>query len=128
MRLLLLPAVLAATLLAAPAAWSDDIHERTVRASAYTSHAGQHGPHGPFAAACGKLKPGEATIAVSRDLRQAGLTCGTMVRIEGFDQPFKVWDVMARRWTNKIDIYMGLDRQRALEWGVREVEIHWPAS
>ncbi len=30
---------------------------------------------------------------------------------------------MNKRWKNKIDIYMGLDEEAAIQWGKREVEI-----
>ena len=36
-----------------------------------------------------------------------------------------VMDKMHKRWKQKIDIYMGNDVQAALDWGVREVTIHW---
>jgi 3D (Asp-Asp-Asp) domain-containing protein len=35
---------------------------------------------------------------------------------------------MPSRWNNKIDIYMGKDRRKALDWGRRTVEISWYAD
>jgi 3D (Asp-Asp-Asp) domain-containing protein len=32
---------------------------------------------------------------------------------------------MNKRWTEKIDIYMGTDVQKARDWGKREVMITW---
>jgi 3D (Asp-Asp-Asp) domain-containing protein len=62
---------------------------------------------------------------VSNDLVLAGLTRGTIVRVEGFDQEFVVLDRMHRRWSNKIDIYMGNDVQAARDFGERQLRISW---
>ena len=70
---------------------------------------------------CNRLVP----VAVSRDLLRKGLTYGTMIRIEGLEGRYMVMDKMHKRWKQKIDIYMGNDVQAALDWGVREVTIHW---
>lgn len=96
-----------------------------VTASAYTSAAGEtHGD--PNEGAWGdRIEPGVRAIAVSRDLVERGLTRGTRVRIEGLPGTWKVLDKMNRRWKRKIDIYMGTDRERALEWGKRTVTIQW---
>lgn len=72
------------------------------------------------------LVPGSKTIAVSHDLAEAGLTHNTPVKIEGLEGIFIVNDKMHSRWKKKIDIYMGNDRQKALEWGRRKVEICFP--
>lgn len=71
------------------------------------------------------LKPGMKAIAVSRDLINQGLTHGTRVRIDGLDGEYVVRDKMHNRWRNKIDIFMGHDLQRALNWGKRGVTIRW---
>ena len=71
------------------------------------------------------LVPGTRAIAVSRDLLELGLVRGVRVRIEGLPGEYVVLDKMAKRWTRKIDIYMGVDRKAALTWGVREVAIRW---
>jgi len=34
-------------------------------------------------------------------------------------------DKMNKRWTKKIDIYMGLDVAAAKQWGKRQVTISW---
>jgi 3D (Asp-Asp-Asp) domain-containing protein len=33
-----------------------------------------------------------------------------------------------KRWSHKIDIYMGEDVRRALRWGRRKVTIHWSSN
>ena len=97
-----------------------------VMASAYNSFKNQ-GEGNPKITAWGDtLKPEVPSIAVSRDLVKKGLTHGTQVKIEGFDELFVVNDKMHSRWKNKIDIYMGLDRQKALKWGRRRVKILFP--
>lgn len=94
-----------------------------VQATAYTSHAEQTSAH-PFLGAWGdELKPGMKAIAVSRDLIAKGLVHNTKVKIEGLDGEYLVKDKMNKRWTDKIDIYMGLDTAAAKEWGKREVTI-----
>jgi len=71
------------------------------------------------------LKPGMKAIAVSRDLIKMGLTHKTRVTIDGLGGEYIVLDKMHRRWTKKIDIYMGLDRKKAKNWGKKKVTIHW---
>jgi 3D (Asp-Asp-Asp) domain-containing protein len=72
-----------------------------------------------------QLEPGMKAIAVSRDLIDMGLDHGTEVRIEGLEGTYKVLDKMNKRWEKKIDIFMGKDREKALQWGKRKVTIHW---
>jgi len=94
-----------------------------VASTAYTSHVAQTSAH-PFLGAWGdELKPGMKCIAVSRDLIPKGLTHNTKVKIEGLSGEYIVKDKMNKRWTDKIDIYMGLDTKAAKEWGKREVTI-----
>jgi 3D (Asp-Asp-Asp) domain-containing protein len=69
------------------------------------------------------LVPGEKAIAVSRDLISMGLKHNAEVKIEGLDGTYIVKDKMNKRWTKKIDIYMGLDEKAAREWGKKKVEI-----
>ncbi len=83
----------------------------------------------PFIAAWGdRLDPAVASIAVSRDLLEMGLTRGTSVRIEELDADFVVLDKMHPRWKRRIDIYMGLDVEAARRWGKRRVTISWTAT
>jgi 3D (Asp-Asp-Asp) domain-containing protein len=93
-------------------------HQLEVTASAYNSLPEQtHEDH--------TLKPGMKSIAVSRDLIKMGLDHNTEVKIKGLDGTYEVLDKMNKRWEKKIDIYFGLDRDRALEWGKKQVEITW---
>ena len=98
---------------------------RVVRASAYNSLAGQTDARPRLAAWGDILSDDMKVIAVSHDLLEQGLTRGTRVRIEGLRGEYMVLDKMARRWRNKIDIFMGDDVEAAREWGVREVRIEW---
>jgi 3D (Asp-Asp-Asp) domain-containing protein len=100
-------------------------HTREVLASAYNSLAQHTDPHPTLAAWGDRLEPGMRAIAVSRDLLEVGLTRGARVWIDGLEGEYVVLDKMAKRWSNKIDIYMGEDVQAARRWGVREVRIRW---
>lgn len=81
----------------------------------------------PFIAAWNnRLTPGEKSIAVSRDLlTKYGLYNGAKVKISGLRGDYTVKDKMNKRWRKRIDIYMGLDRKKALQWGKRTVTIMW---
>ncbi len=95
-------------------------------ASAYTLRASETKDYAPGIAAWGdKLEPGMKAIAVSRDLIDEGLGHMTEVRIEGLEGTYIVRDKMNKRWEKKIDIFMGMDVERAREWGKRTVTIHW---
>ena len=96
-----------------------------VSASAYNSLPGQTQGDPNVGAWGDALVPGTRAIAISRDLLELGLVRGVRVRIEGLPGEYVVLDKMAKRWTRKIDIYMGVDRKAALAWGVREVAIRW---
>ena len=104
---------------------SQNTRTLVVQASAYNSLPEQ--THGnPNVAAWGDvLTPGMRSIAVSRDLLEMGLGHGARVEIQGLPGEYVVLDKMAKRWRRKIDIYMGVDREAALAWGVREVSIRW---
>jgi len=96
----------------------------TVTATAYNSLPSQTSHIHPGITAWGdSLKPGMKYIAVSRDLLQKGLAYNTMVKIKGFEGIYHVKDKMHFRWRNRIDIYMGLDKKKAKEWGRKKVEI-----
>ena len=99
-----------------------------VQASAYNSVVAQTDDDPSIAAWGDELRPGMRAIAVSRDLLELGLTRGTRVRIEGLPGEYRVLDKLARRWTRRIDIYMGNDVEAARSWGKREVRISWPAE
>ena len=99
-----------------------------VKASAYNSVRGQTDRTPAIGAWGDSLAPGMKVIAVSNDLIELGLERGQVVRIRGLDGEYVVRDRMSRRWSRKIDIYMGTDVKAARQWGVREVEILWTAD
>jgi len=97
-----------------------------VTATAYTSHAAQTDSTPFLAAWNNRLRPGMKIIAVSRDmLSRYGMRNGTKVRIGGLPGYYRVRDKMNKRYKKRIDIYMGLDRRKALRWGRRSVVIYW---
>lgn len=97
-----------------------------VTASAYNSVYWQTKKSNPSIAAWGDtLKPGMKAIAVSRDLIDSGLTHNTKVYIEELNDTFLVKDKMHRRWTKKIDIFMGNHVQKAKEFGKKTLIIKW---
>jgi 3D (Asp-Asp-Asp) domain-containing protein len=102
--------------------------ELVVTATAYNSLVHQTDADPDIAAWGDRLEPGMRSIAVSRDLLQLGLTRGTRVRIDGVPGEFVVLDKMARRFKKRIDIYMGVDEEYALEWGRKKVRIFWSSA
>ncbi|MEA3302379.1 MAG: hypothetical protein U9Q75_03785 [Pseudomonadota bacterium] len=96
-----------------------------VTASAYNSLRGQTSGNPTIAAWGDKLRPGMKSIAVSRDLQKMGLGHRAEVKIKGLPGTYMVLDRMHHRWRKKIDIYMGTDRSKAMQWGKRKVEITW---
>ncbi len=100
--------------------------ELEVEATAYNSLPGQTTAENADLAAWGdRLRPGMKAIAVSRDLLDIGLGHGSTVTIDGLPGKWKVLDKMNRRWTRKIDIYMGEDVKAARSWGRRKVTIRF---
>lgn len=100
-------------------------HTLEVTATAYTSSKGETDSTPSITAWGDKLKPGMKCIAVSRDLIALGLTHNTKLTIDGLEGEYIVLDKMNKRWTKKIDIYMGKDRKKAFNWGKKKVTIHW---
>jgi LysM repeat protein len=97
-----------------------------VTATAYSSHKAQTDSTPFLAAWNNRLRPGMKIIAVSRDmLTKYGMKNGTRVRIAGLPGTYRVRDKMNKRYRKRIDIYMGIDRRRALRWGRRNVVIYW---
>ncbi|ELR64035.1 hypothetical protein C942_03116 [Photobacterium marinum] len=94
-----------------------------VTATAYNSVRAQTNDNPSIAAWGDRLKPGMKAIAVSRDLLKMGLTRGTRVKISGLPGEYVVLDKMNKRWSRKIDIYMGTDVRAAKNWGRRKVTI-----
>lgn len=99
-----------------------------VTATAYNSTEAQTKKGDPTLAAWGDvLKPGMKSIAISRDfLREGILEHNSEVMIEGLEGTYVVKDKMNKRWTRKIDIYMGLDEKAARTWGKKQVKIYIP--
>ncbi|MGR5269115.1 3D domain-containing protein [Vibrio astriarenae] len=112
----------------APPLYAHGQHSLKVKASAYTSSVGETDSTPNIGAWGDTLKPGMKSIAVSRDLLDMGLTHNTEVRIKGLSGTYRVLDKMNKRWTKKIDIYMGNDVNKAKQWGVRTVTIHWDGN
>ncbi len=97
-----------------------------VTATAYSSHHGQTDKTPFLAAWNNRIRPGMKIIAVSRDmLTTYGLRNGSKVRISGLSGLYTVRDKMNKRYRKRIDIYMGVNRRRALRWGRRSVVIHF---
>ncbi|NNC50387.1 MAG: 3D domain-containing protein [Flaviramulus sp.] len=96
-----------------------------VTATAYNSLAYQTNSNPHITAFGDSLKPGLKYIAVSRDLLKKGLKHNIPVKIEGFEGVYLVKDKMNARWTNKIDIYMGVDVKAAKQWGRRRICIEY---
>lgn len=101
--------------------------ERSLRvvATAFNSHEDQTDDDEDIAAWGDRLIPGMKVIAVSRDLLKMGLTRNARVRIDGFSGEYRVLDKMNKRWTKRIDIYMGEDEDAAWRWGKRNMTIRW---
>lgn len=97
-----------------------------VTATAYNSLAYQTKASNPNIAAWGDtLKPGMKVIAVSRDLIDSGLVHNKEVRIEGLDGVYLVKDKMNKRYTKRVDVYMGVNVKKARKWGKKKLKIYW---
>jgi 3D (Asp-Asp-Asp) domain-containing protein len=107
----------------APAPQAPETPHLVVTATAYNSLPSQGVGSGQIGAWGDRLRPGMKTIAVSADLLALGLTRGAKVRIEGLDGHYVVLDRLPKRWSRRIDIYMGKDVRAARQWGKRDVRI-----
>ncbi|RAJ12727.1 3D domain-containing protein [Arenibacter echinorum] len=97
-----------------------------VTATAYNSFPSQTSKIHPGITAWGdSLKPGMKIIAVSKDLTPLGLDYNTHVKIKGDTSIYLVKDKMHSKWKNRIDIYMGEDKEKALQWGRKKITIHY---
>jgi len=96
-----------------------------VRATAYNSVRWQTDHDSNITAWGDTLKPGMLALAISRDLLDSGLHHGMEVTIDGLEGKYIILDKMKRKWTKKIDIYMGKDVAKAREWGNQKVTIRW---
>ena len=101
-------------------------HKLRVTATAYSSHKRQTDSTPFLAAWNNRIRPGMKIIAVSRDmLTRYGLRNGSKVRIGGLRGYYTVRDKMNKRYRKRIDIYMGVNRRKALRWGKRSVVIYY---
>ena len=116
----ILVCVLATTASAEPV-----VRALAVTATAYNSLPAQTDDEPNLAAWGDSLSPGMKVIAVSQDLIPLGLDHRASVKIKGLPGEYLVLDKMNKRWTKRIDIYMGLDLDAARTWGKRQVEISW---
>ncbi len=94
-----------------------------VSATAYNSLPYQTRPGTPsnIAAWGDTLGPGMKTIAISRDLLDSGLVRNARVLVEGFEgDTFLVVDKMHHRFRRRIDLYMGVDVEMAMEFGFQK--------
>ena len=99
-----------------------------VTATAYNSIRAQTANDPAITAWGDTLKPGMKAVAISLDLLDSGFYHGMIITIDGLEGEYQVLDKMHRRWTRRIDIYMGMDVQAALIWGKRPVVIRWEAE
>ncbi len=100
-------------------------HELEVLATAYNSVPSQTDGNPSLTAFGIRLRPGMKVVAVSRDLEKLGLRPGVRLRIDGVEGEWEVGDRMSKRWSRRIDLYMGLDVKAARSWGKRRVRIRW---
>ena len=97
-----------------------------VTATAYSSHRSQTDKTPFLAAWNNRIRPGMKIIAVSRDmLTRYGLRNGSKVKIGGLSGYYTVRDKMNKRYRKRIDIYMGMNRRKALRWGRRSVTLYY---
>ena len=97
-----------------------------VTATAYSSHHSQTDKTPFLAAWNNRIRPGMKIIAVSRDmLTRYGLRNGSKVKIGGLSGYYTVRDKMNKRYRKRIDIYMGVNRRKALRWGRRSVTLYY---
>ena len=97
-----------------------------VTATAYNSFPSQTSKIHPGITAWGdSIKPGMKIIAVSKDLIPLGLDYNTQVKIKGDTSIYLVKDKMHSKWKNRIDIYMGENKEKALKWGRKKITIQY---
>jgi len=96
-----------------------------VTATAYNSLSAQTDSTPNIGAWGDRLKKSIKSIAVSRDLLKRGLKRNSVVSIKGLPGLYLVKDKMNKRWRNKIDIFMGKNKRKALKWGRQKIELTW---
>lgn len=96
-----------------------------VTVTAYNSVEGQTADDPTITAFGHILTEGDNSLAVSRDLLEAGMTDGTRVRIQGLPGPWVVRDKMHWRWKKRIDIHLGTSWEDARAFGKQTRTIFW---
>lgn len=104
------------------AAQGSTVGRALVDVTAYSSEPSQT-DGSPWVAACGRVFNG--SVAVSDDLARV-LPCGKRVilYVQGRRFDLIVWDRMASRWRNRVDIWFQ-SREEAIRWGVRRGVLEW---
>ena len=101
------------------------LQAQTVTATAYTSTHRQTDSSPCISATnkniCKLHSKGVRIIAVSRNLERLGYRMGKHVLIRG--KRYLITDRMNKRFTNRIDFYMGRNHRAAMKWGIRKVNI-----
>lgn len=100
-------------------------HSTVVMVTAYNAEPGQTSGNPRVGAWGDKLTLDKRPIAVSRDLLSRGLSQGTRVVIQGYEQAFTVLDKMGPGITNSVDIYMGSQIKKARQFGRKRMRIWW---
>jgi 3D (Asp-Asp-Asp) domain-containing protein len=118
-------AVLAVALSASACGANKPERSMIVTVAAYNSVPSQTDSQPSVAAWGDHLEPGMKVVAVSRDLLAEGLSRGASLRIEGLDGEFVVLDKTAARFKRRVDVYMGVDVERAKQFGIRQLRIYW---
>ncbi|MFC4096786.1 3D domain-containing protein [Euzebyella saccharophila] len=98
---------------------------KEVMVSAYNSTKAQTDGQPNIAAWGDTLKPDQKSIAVSRNLIPLGFNYNTQVKIDGLEGIYLVKDKMHYRWRNKIDVFMGLDVEKARNWGKKKLKVQY---
>jgi 3D (Asp-Asp-Asp) domain-containing protein len=109
--------------LASSAVSANEQHWLDVDVTAYNASVAQTDRTPSIAAWGDELRPGMRAIAVSRDLLSLGLGRGARVQIDGLPGHYVVLDKTHRRWTRRVDLFMGKDVRKALNWGKRKMRI-----
>jgi 3D (Asp-Asp-Asp) domain-containing protein len=114
--------------LASSGAWANEPRWIEVDVTAYNATVGQTDRTPWLAAWNNELRPGMRAVAVSRDLLKLGLDNGARVEIDGLPGEYLVLDKTHRRWSRRVDLFMGKDLRKALKWGKRKMRIRCVAS
>jgi 3D (Asp-Asp-Asp) domain-containing protein len=110
-------------LVASGAAPAKEEHWLNVDVTAYNATVAQTDRNPSIAAWGDELRPGIRAVAVSRDLLSLGLDHGSRVEIDGLAGEYVVLDKTHRRWTRRVDLFMGKDVRGAQRWGKRKMRI-----